>query len=54
VALFLAWRVGAHAREEAFSAGTRYAKLYWSWVGLLRYLVPPAVLTVFLHATGLV
>jgi NSS family neurotransmitter:Na+ symporter len=54
IALFLAWRVGAQAREEAFRSGTRFGKLYWSWVWLLRYLVPPAVVAVFLEATGLI
>jgi hypothetical protein len=29
-------------------------KLYWSWVWLLRYLVPPAIVTVFLQVTGLI
>jgi NSS family neurotransmitter:Na+ symporter len=52
IAAFFAWRVGAHAREAAFNSGTRLQKLYWSWVWLLRYLVPPAVVAVFLKATG--
>lgn len=53
IALFLAWRVGCQAREQAFRSGTRFGKLYWSWVWLLRYLVPPAVVAVFLQASGL-
>lgn len=53
IALFMAWRVGARAREEAFRSGTKFGKLYWSWVWLLRYLVPPAIIAVFLQATGL-
>ncbi|HET9446446.1 MAG TPA: sodium-dependent transporter [Steroidobacteraceae bacterium] len=52
IAAFFAWRVGAQAREAAFRSGTRFGKLYWSWVWLLRYLVPPAVVAVFLKATG--
>jgi hypothetical protein len=43
IALFLAWHVGAQAREEAFRSGSRFGRLYWSWVWLLRYLVPPAM-----------
>lgn len=54
IALFFAWRVGAQAREQAFRSGSRFGKLYWSWVWLLRYLVPPAVVVVFLQASGLV
>ena len=52
IALFAAWRVGAKAREEGFKAGTRFAKLYWGWVLLLRFVVPIAVLLVFLNAIG--
>ena len=52
IALFLAWHVGAQAREEAFRSGSRFGRLYWSWVWLLRYLVPPAIVAVFLRVTG--
>lgn len=52
VAWFLSWRIAPHAREHAFKAGTRFARLYWAWVWLLRFFVPPAVIAVFLHATG--
>lgn len=53
IALFMAWRVGAQAREQAFRSGTRFGGLYWSWIWLLRYLVPPAIVAVFLEVTGL-
>jgi NSS family neurotransmitter:Na+ symporter len=53
IALFFAWRVGAEARERAFRSGSRFGRMYWSWVWLLRYLVPPAVVIVFLQASGL-
>ncbi len=52
IALFVAWRVGGEAREQGFKAGTRFARLYWGWVQLLRYLVPLGVTAVFLHAIG--
>jgi neurotransmitter:Na+ symporter, NSS family len=52
IALFVAWRVGDAAREQAFKTGTRLGKLYWGWVQLLRYIVPLAVLVVFLNAIG--
>lgn len=53
IALFVAWRVGGEAREQAFRSGTRYGQLYWGWIRLLRYLVPVAVVLVFLNAIGL-
>lgn len=52
IALFMAWRVGDKAREAAFMAGTTWGRLYFGWIWLLRYLVPVAVLAVFLHAIG--
>lgn len=52
MALFVAWRMGPAAREQAFKAGSRFARLYWGWVWLLRYLVPAGVAAVFLHAIG--
>jgi NSS family neurotransmitter:Na+ symporter len=54
IALFMAWRVGGPAREAAFTAGTTWGRLYFTWIWLLRYLVPIAVLAVFLHAIGLI
>jgi len=52
IAAFVAWRMGDDARALAFSADSRYARLYWGWVWLLRYLVPFGVVAVFLHALG--
>jgi NSS family neurotransmitter:Na+ symporter len=52
IALFVAWRMGDHAREQAFKAGSRFARLYWGWVWLLRYIVPVGVVAVFLHPLG--
>jgi NSS family neurotransmitter:Na+ symporter len=54
IALFFAWVVGGAARERAFNTGTRLGRLYWSWVWLLRYIAPPAVIAVFAHAIGLI
>lgn len=53
IALFVAWRVGGEARRQSFLAGTKLGFLYWGWVQLLRYIVPIAVLIVFLNAIGL-
>lgn len=52
IALFMSWRVGRHAREEAFRTGSRWGRCYWGWMYLLRFVVPIAVLVVFLHAVG--
>ena len=52
IAVFMAWRVGGAAREQAFKSGSRWGRLYWIWLWLLRYLVPLAVVAVFLHAIG--
>lgn len=54
IAVFFAWPVGGPARELAFRSGTRFGRFYWGWVGVLRYLAPPAVIAVFLHAAGMV
>ena len=54
IALFVAWRMGGAAREQAFKAGSHLARLYWGWVWLLRYVVPAGVVAVFLHAVGVI
>lgn len=55
IAVFAAWRLGDDARRVAFSAGSNLGKLEWfyaGWLVLLRYLVPVAIVAVFLHAIG--
>jgi NSS family neurotransmitter:Na+ symporter len=54
VALLVAWRIGEPARELAFKSGSRFGRLYWAWVWLLRWFVPPAVIAVFLDAIGVI
>jgi NSS family neurotransmitter:Na+ symporter len=54
IAMFVAWRVGGQAREQGFKAGSRFGRLYWGWVFLLRYVVPIGVGAVFLHAIGVI
>jgi len=54
IALFVAWRVGGAAREQGFRSGTRFGRLYWGWVFLLRFIVPVGVVAVFLHAIGVI
>ena len=52
IAIFMAWRVSDTERADAFKSGTRLGYLYWGWLRLLRYIVPLAVLAVFLHSIG--
>lgn len=54
IAIFVAWRMGDAARHQAFTAGSRFARLYWGWVWLLRYIVPIGVIGVFLHALDII
>ncbi len=54
-ALFMAWAVGDDARRVALAQGSRLGKLpllYLSWLRLLRWLVPVAIVVVMLHALG--
>lgn len=52
ISLFVAWRVGGEVRRQSFEAGTKFKFMYGGWVILLRYVVPIAVLAVFLHLIG--
>jgi neurotransmitter:Na+ symporter, NSS family len=53
IAAIVAWKVGDAARERGFKVGSRWGRLYWGWLHLLRYVVPVAVIVVFLNAVGL-
>ena len=54
IALFVSWRVSDNAREEAFKSGSRFARWYWNWLFLLRFIVPIGILSVILHKIGLI
>jgi len=54
IAAFVAWRIDAGTRRQGFMAGSRFGRLYWIWLQFLRYVVPLAVLAVFLNAIGLI
>ncbi|MCH7546935.1 MAG: hypothetical protein IID30_11100 [Planctomycetes bacterium] len=54
IALFVAWRVGSSAREQGFKAGTKFGKLYWGWIFLLRYIVPVGIVAVILNKLGMI
>ena len=52
-AIYTAWRLGEVRRREQFSSGLS-ARMYTSWLLVLRWLVPVAVVVVVLHALGVV
>ena len=52
VAIFLTWHVGEKARAAGFKEGSPFQRFYALWLFLLRWLVPVAVIFVFLNAVG--
>ena len=42
------------ALERAFAQGSGWARGYWLWLWLLRWLVPLAIVAIFVNALGLV
>jgi len=55
VAVFMAWRVGGKAREQAFAEGSKLGKIkavYLLWLRLLRYFVPVCIFLVLLSGLG--
>ncbi|MEZ4653718.1 MAG: sodium-dependent transporter [Candidatus Eisenbacteria bacterium] len=54
ISLFVAWRVNPEARRRSFLAGTKFGRVYWGWVFLLKWIVPVGVLFVFLHAISVI
>ena len=54
MALFTAWRMNQRLRQKEFLAGSRLRGFYQSWLFLLKYPVPVAILLIFLNAVGLV
>ncbi len=52
IALFVAWRMPESLRREEFVSGSRLGRLYVAWLTALRYVVPLAIITVFLRAVG--
>jgi NSS family neurotransmitter:Na+ symporter len=57
IALFISFRVGAMAREEAVATGSRLGSVrgfYLMWLQLIRFVVPLAIVVVMLHALGIV
>jgi NSS family neurotransmitter:Na+ symporter len=53
MALFTAWRMNQRLRQAEFLLGSRLRGFYQSWLFLLKYPVPVAILLIFLNAVGL-
>ncbi len=53
IALFAAWRVGDEARKQGFTEGSTWGNVYMIWLQVLRYVVPIAIVAVFLYASGI-
>ena len=54
VALFTAWRLDDAVRHDHFLSGSKLAVFYKVWLGLLRFVVPVAIVLVLLHALGII
>jgi len=52
IALFVAWRMPDELRKTEFTSGSRWAGFYATWLIVLRFVVPVAILAVFLRAIG--
>ena len=54
VAVYTAWRMNEAIRHDHFLAGTKLRVFYKTWLLLLKFLVPVAIILVFLHAVGVI
>lgn len=52
IAIFVGWRLNEAVRHDHFLTGSRLAFFYKSWLKLLRFLAPIAIVLVFLQAIG--
>lgn len=57
IALFVAWKVDPKEARKAFAAGSRLGSVGWfftGWLTLLRFVVPVAIVLIFLHSIGVI
>ena len=54
ISLFTAWKMDEAIRHHHFLNGTKLAFFYKGWLLLLKFLVPVAIVFVFLHAVGMI
>ena len=52
IALFTGWRLNEAIRHDHFLSGSKLAYFYRGWLLLLKFVVPVAILFIFLHAVG--
>ena len=53
IAMFCAWRLDDAVRRKGFLEGSSYGlRAYRGWLIVLKYLVPVAIIAVFLHSLG--
>ena len=54
MAIFAAWVLPEQLRRSELTTGSRFDGLYRAWLLTLRFLVPIAVVAVFLHTIGVI
>ena len=54
IAIFTAWRMNEALRYKSFLSGSKLRIFYKTWLLLLKFLVPIAIILIFLHAIGLI
>jgi len=52
IALFTGWRIDDAIRHHHFLSGTKLAMFYKGWLLLLKFVVPVAIVYIFLNAVG--
>jgi NSS family neurotransmitter:Na+ symporter len=54
IAAFVSWRMKDTVRHHEFFTGTTLGRVYGAWLTVLRFLVPLAIIMVFLNSLGLI
>jgi len=54
IAIFTAWRMNEALRSKSFLSGSNLRIFYKTWLLLLKFLVPIAIVLIFLHAINLI
>ena len=54
IAIYTAWRMDDAIRHDHFLSGSKLQFFYKGWLLLLKFLVPVAIVLVFLRAVGVI
>ena len=54
IAIYTAWRMDDAIRHDHFLSGSKLKFFYKGWLLLLKFLVPVAIVLVFLRAVGVI